>query len=172
MEISPLIFVHPNLARKESQNPCRRFRHTKTRGPTLPRFHKGNSGGELAVAAWQLTEADSGRVCVVFLGDRRERARPKKTIAICSTQASITRSISHPLQQQTQHPALQLPSGRGCAFPSGPTRPGGRSSSRDGSSPRCHAPHPPQPPRSSRAGRSADLDTEQDSKEVGRSEGW
>ena len=38
------------------------------RGPTLPRFHKGNSGGELAVAAWQLTEADNGRVCVDFWG--------------------------------------------------------------------------------------------------------
>ena len=39
------------------------------RRPTLPRFHKGNSGGELAVAAWQLTEADSGLVCVAFLGE-------------------------------------------------------------------------------------------------------
>ena len=143
----------------------------KREGRPFRGFIKETVGGA-AVPAWQLTEADSGRVCVVFLGDRRERARPKKTIAICSTQASITRSISHPLQQQTQHHDLQLPSGRGCAFPSGPTRPGGRSSSRDGSSPRCCAPHPPQPPRSSRAGRSADLDTEQDSKEVGRSEGW
>ena len=68
--------------------------------------------------------------------------------------------------------ALQLPSGRGCAFPSGPTRPGSRSSSRDGSSPRCHPTHPPQPPRSSRADRPTDLDTEQNNKEVGRSEGW
>ena len=38
------------------------------RGPTLPRFHKGNSGGELAVAGWQLTEASSGRFCVAFWG--------------------------------------------------------------------------------------------------------
>ena len=35
-------------------------RRESFRTPTLPRFHKGNSGGELAVAAWQLTEADSG----------------------------------------------------------------------------------------------------------------
>ena len=34
-------------------------RRESFRTPTLPRFHKGNSGGELAVAAWQLTEADS-----------------------------------------------------------------------------------------------------------------
>ena len=38
------------------------------RGPTLPRFHKGNSGGELAVAAWQLTEADSGGPSQSFWG--------------------------------------------------------------------------------------------------------
>ena len=78
MEISPLIFVHPNLARKESQNPCRRFRHTKTRGPSLPRFHKGNSGGGLAVPPWQLTEADSGRVCVVFLGGSTGEGSPQE----------------------------------------------------------------------------------------------
>ena len=44
-------------------------RRESFRTPTLPRFHKGNSGGELAVAAWQLTEADSGLVCVAFLGE-------------------------------------------------------------------------------------------------------
>ena len=37
-------------------------RRESFRTPNLPRFHKGNSGGELAVAAWQLTEADSGQV--------------------------------------------------------------------------------------------------------------
>ena len=32
MEISPLIFVHPDLARKQSQIPCSRFRHTNSSG--------------------------------------------------------------------------------------------------------------------------------------------
>ena len=43
-------------------------RRESFRTPTLPRFHKGNSGGELAVAAWQLTEADSGGPPQLFRG--------------------------------------------------------------------------------------------------------
>ena len=44
-------------------------RRESFRTPTLPRFHKGNSGGELAVAAWQLTEADSGGPPQSFRGE-------------------------------------------------------------------------------------------------------